>query len=212
MSVEKILINKCIQCDYSIGIKSKRCRKCSSKWRFPKYRKMENTLIKCKNCKNLCKKYRCGFKRPRKFCSSKCSFIWHKKNSKIGNKNIFWRGNNVSYLTKHQWIHRHYGKANKCENKYCIKKCKKYEWSNISGKYSRNRNDYRRLCVSCHRRIDYKKRYGNKCKKGHYLDYENTYIFPDGKRRCRICIRLTRNKWTAKKRLSNGYSTKCEKK
>ena len=30
-----------------------------------------------------------------------------------------------------------------------------YEWANISGEYKRNRNDFLRLCRTCHRRFDW---------------------------------------------------------
>lgn len=69
-----------------------------------------------------------------------------------------WKENNVSYATKHQWLHRNLGKANKCSNSECLKTCNKYEWANKTGEYSRNSYDYFMLCISCHRRMDYKRR------------------------------------------------------
>jgi hypothetical protein len=80
------------------------------------------------------------------------------KLAKKGSNHPNWKGNDAKYLTKHIDIYRKYGKANKCENKKCPRICKQYEWSNISGKYLRKRSDYRMLCISCHRRYDYKRR------------------------------------------------------
>lgn len=73
-----------------------------------------------------------------------------------------WRGDSIGYMGIHTWLARKYGRANKCENKECPKICKKYEWSNISGKYLREFSDYRMLCISCHRKKDMNERYFNK--------------------------------------------------
>ena len=80
------------------------------------------------------------------------------KLAKKGDKHPNWKGDKAKYLTKHIDIYRKYGKANKCENKKCPGICKQYEWSNISGEYLRKRSDYRMLCISCHRKCDYKRR------------------------------------------------------
>lgn len=80
-----------------------------------------------------------------------------------------WKGDKVGYEALHGWIKRTYGKANKCEEIECIYprknmrgkmmlKPKRYEWSNISGLYKRDREDWRMLCPSCHRKFDYEKK------------------------------------------------------
>jgi len=80
-----------------------------------------------------------------------------------------WKGENVPYCVKHMWLHYNFGSANKCENPDCVYprknaknkimlKPSRYEWSNISGKYLRDRNDYIQLCPSCHRLKDKKHR------------------------------------------------------
>lgn len=97
-----------------------------------------------------------------------------------------WKGDKTGYSSKHNWIHKYYGKANKCENHNCkIINPKRYEWANLSGKYLREVSDYRMLCVNCHRNMDR----NNRClKMGHELTEENTLYSPDKSRRwCKIC-------------------------
>lgn len=101
---------------------------------------------------------------------------------RFGSKARRWKGDKAGYVAKHMWIIKHYGNALFCENDK-THKAKRYEWSNISGKYKRARSDYRQLCPSCHRILDI----NNKCRKGHEYTLENTYINVRGHRRCRIC-------------------------
>lgn len=58
------------------------------------------------------------------------------------------------YLTVHAWVNRRYGKAKKCESKRCLNISQKYEWANINKKYTRNIDEWKQLCISCHRRFD----------------------------------------------------------
>lgn len=118
----------------------------------------------------------------------KCYKNWKKIKSPTGKDSPKWLGDNDCYQAIHTWIHTWWEKANKCENEKCNNKCNHYEWSNISGEYKRDRSDWRQLCTSCHRRMDYEKMTGNKCMKGHTFDEHNTYINPKtGRRRCRTC-------------------------
>ena len=67
-----------------------------------------------------------------------------------------WRGDMVGYRGIHSWIEKTFGKPNRCEE--CKNKGDwRYEWSNLSGKYKRQRSDWERLCVYCHRIKDFKK-------------------------------------------------------
>lgn len=67
-----------------------------------------------------------------------------------------WKGDKAGYGAIHGFINRAKGKPNKCDNPNCEGKSKVFEWANINGhKYTRNIEDYIRLCRSCHRRMDY---------------------------------------------------------
>jgi len=68
-------------------------------------------------------------------------------------KHPFWKGDKVGYNALHQWLNRNYGKESICE--YCgTKKSKRYEWANITGKYLRDRKNWKRLCSKCHHKLD----------------------------------------------------------
>lgn len=83
-----------------------------------------------------------------RFCNHSC-----RQKSRVGDKNSNYRGNNIKYQALHDWIANVHGKPKKCE-KCKTTKAKRYEWSNISGKYKRNVSDWQRLCASCHRKYD----------------------------------------------------------
>lgn len=71
-----------------------------------------------------------------------------------GNLSKLWKGDKVGYGGVHTWIRNHFGKADCCENLNCEQKSKFFEWANISGRYLRKREDFMKLCRSCHRRFD----------------------------------------------------------
>ncbi len=74
----------------------------------------------------------------------------------VGEKSIHWKGDMGGYVAKHSWMRRWHGIPKKCE--HCKKiNCKRYNWANISGKYLRDRNDWFRLCSSCHKIYDLKR-------------------------------------------------------
>lgn len=59
------------------------------------------------------------------------------------------------YGTIHGWIARHYGKATKCQNKYCQHLSAHYQWALLKGKvYEKNIDNFVMLCGSCHQRYD----------------------------------------------------------
>jgi hypothetical protein len=68
-----------------------------------------------------------------------------------------WKGDNVGYAGIHQWLLKHYGSPDHCEGLPDMD-CRNtggYEWAVIHEKgYERKRENFRRLCVSCHRRYD----------------------------------------------------------
>ena len=74
-------------------------------------------------------------------------------------RNGNWAGDSVGYYGIHSWLARHHGKANKCEMKDCSGKSTYYEWALLKGKkYQRRRDNFWRLCKSCHRAYDFTKR------------------------------------------------------
>ena len=109
----------------------------------------------CKNCNKVFYVYPCIIKQGSAFCcSKKCSYELS-KGKWVGSKNPAWKGKSISYKGLHDYINKYFGKAYKCENPNCKKHYKKFEWSLKKGRqYSRNRNDYWMLCVSCHRAYD----------------------------------------------------------
>lgn len=91
-------------------------------------------------------------KTPKNF--AECLKKAHLSPKKKGKDNPGWKGDDVGYSGLHQWVRRELGEPNKCE-KCETTKAKKYEWANISLKYKRDLNDWKRLCVSCHRKEGY---------------------------------------------------------
>jgi len=68
-----------------------------------------------------------------------------------GEKNGFWKGDEVGYFALHNWVRRNYGIPTKCEE--CgkeIESGKGIQWANVSGEYKRDRDDWEALCVRCH--------------------------------------------------------------
>lgn len=66
-----------------------------------------------------------------------------------------WKGDNAGYQAKHIWIREKFGSPLDCEQcKKTVENTRKIQWANISGEWWRERNDWRRLCTSCHRKFD----------------------------------------------------------
>jgi len=64
-----------------------------------------------------------------------------------------WKGDYVGYGGIHHWVAKYKGNPKFCE--MCETKiANKYEWCNIDHKYSRDLNDYVRMCTRCHRNYD----------------------------------------------------------
>lgn len=57
----------------------------------------------------------------------------------------------VSYRQRHHWVTKHKGKPEKCEE---CGRTESLSWSNISGEYLLDVDDYRALCMSCHMKHD----------------------------------------------------------
>lgn len=115
---------------------------------------------------------------------------------KYGEKSRRWKGNEAGYVAKHIWLTTHYEKGDVCEE--CgTTSASRLEWANISGKYLRDRSDYKVLCPSCHRKMDLKSTH---CKNGHEYTPETTYITRQGWKDCRICRREAQKRFREKRR------------
>ena len=69
------------------------------------------------------------------------------------NKNHYlYKGDNISYITLHGWVHRHKLDPGLCE--HCGVKKVKLQWANKSHEYKRDLDDWVRLCIPCHRKHD----------------------------------------------------------
>lgn len=71
-----------------------------------------------------------------------------------GERNPGWKGEDAAYGSKHMWASRKFGKPSQCE-KCGTEDAGRYEWHNLSGEYKRVREDWQRLCVSCHRKLTF---------------------------------------------------------
>lgn len=79
-------------------------------------------------------------------CSVKCAGFLRRKHQ-------------IGYRALHYWVQSRMGKPDTCEN--CKKsglKGRAIHWSNKSGVYNRNQNDWQRLCARCHCEYDKKLR------------------------------------------------------
>jgi len=74
------------------------------------------------------------------------------KRDQRGPKNSTWKGGQARYAALHLRVATVRGKPKRCGD--CgTTKAKRYEWANLTGRYD-DVNDYRRLCVSCHHKMD----------------------------------------------------------
>lgn len=65
------------------------------------------------------------------------------------------KSSRTAYVGVHKWVSREFGQPSICE--HCNKSnlfAQKIHWANISGDYMRERSDWLRLCVSCHKLYD----------------------------------------------------------
>lgn len=76
-----------------------------------------------------------------------------KKGHDLNEKNINWKGVEATYEAKHIWARNHFGRPQFCEHcKTSVHRM--YHWANISGEFHRDRSDWLRLCVPCHKTFD----------------------------------------------------------
>jgi len=72
------------------------------------------------------------------------------KGMNLAEKNGMWKGDNIKYFGIHVWVRTHYPKK-QCE--YCGA-VKDLHIANITGNYNRDFLNWRRLCRSCHMKLD----------------------------------------------------------
>ena len=70
-----------------------------------------------------------------------------------GPSNPSWKGNDANYQALHLRVEIARGKPKCCSCCDTTDPNVKYEWANLSGRYT-ELTDYARLCVLCHRRLD----------------------------------------------------------
>lgn len=74
--------------------------------------------------------------------------------AQTGNRNHRWKGDDIGYKGLHDWVFKNFGRPEQCE--MCSKdglKGRQIHWANVSGKYRRDRSDWKRLCARCHHLI-----------------------------------------------------------
>lgn len=105
----------------------------------------------------------------------------------------------IGYRAIHLWVERKLGKPKLCsECSFTSDNGRQFHWANLSGEYKRNLSDWKRLCVSCHRKMDA----ALKCRHGHERTVNNTKIELNGKRRCITCRHINRKELRIKRRLN----------
>lgn len=77
------------------------------------------------------------------------------KRNQRGDNNASWAGDGATYQALHRRVEIARGKPGVCEE--CGDTEGRMEWANLTGNYA-DVNDYKRMCVSCHRKLDAKRR------------------------------------------------------
>lgn len=72
----------------------------------------------------------------------------------------------AEYMSIHTWLRNEYGKADRCENSICVVPNGRFEWALIKGfMYEKKRENFWRLCKSCHAKYDFTEKTREKCSK-----------------------------------------------
>ncbi len=77
------------------------------------------------------------------------------KRNQRGEANANWKGSSASYAAFHRRLDALYGKPQYCQLCCTQDKRRAYDWANLSGRYD-DPEDYKRLCRSCHWKLDKK--------------------------------------------------------
>lgn len=68
-----------------------------------------------------------------------------------GKKHHNWKEKGASYRAIHQWLAREFGEPSHCR---LCGSTRAVQWANRTGKLVRRRDNWIRLCGSCHRKFD----------------------------------------------------------
>ena len=71
-----------------------------------------------------------------------------------GESNPQWKGDKAGYSALHKWVRRNFGTPKKCEWCGLDDKHRMYHWATIDGQGGRDRSNWLRLCVPCHKKYD----------------------------------------------------------
>src|SRR5690348_11380976 len=77
----------------------------------------------------------------------------HGHNSPREAASVFWRGEDAGYGAIHMWLQDKHPKTGTCENCGATGQTQ-YAFDHRIGSHTRNREDYRELCPSCHLAYD----------------------------------------------------------
>jgi hypothetical protein len=75
------------------------------------------------------------------------------KRNQRGSNNSSWRGDAATYTAFHNRVTAAKGQPKHCEECGTTDPSKTYDWANLSGNYA-DINDYKRMCRSCHWKLD----------------------------------------------------------
>lgn len=136
---------------------SKQCQTCSKEF-FKRYNEGATEWTGHRFCSLACRPtiWNKGLTKDDERVASylaKTSATRFKSEDTTGSKNVKWKGTEASYAAKHMWARYHFGTPKLCE--HCgVTDRKMYHWANISKTYIRDRSDWLRLCVPCHKKFD----------------------------------------------------------
>ena len=78
-----------------------------------------------------------------------------KKRNQTGENNDSWKGDSAGYKALHYRVYKAKGSPQSCEVCGHSKNDRRYQWANLTGKFS-ELDDYKRMCESCHAKYDNK--------------------------------------------------------
>ncbi len=150
-----------MKCDCGYATENKRLFGQHKRWPCPTY-----TTCPCGKVVRISN----SRKGIRKYCSNTCrskyavtslpgrKYTFNPKSKHTGENHYLWVGDKVSYGALHSWVKRNLGKAVKCEicgiNEMPIGRKRFFEWANISREYKRELNDWKQVCMNCHKKFD----------------------------------------------------------